>query len=61
MLFGVEGDHKFYTIINGLLLHARFVIFRCKTAKNIPNINKYFLVVEMQKQLKNESLKNIID
>ena len=44
MLFGVECNHKFYTIINCLLLHARFLIFRCKTAKNIPNLSKYFLV-----------------
>ena len=26
MLFGVECNHKFYTIINCLLLHARFSI-----------------------------------
>ena len=42
MLFGVECNHKFYTVINCLLLHARFLIFRCKTAKNIPNISKYY-------------------
>ena len=46
MLFGVEYNHKFYTIINCLLLHARFLIFWCKTAKNIPIISKCFLVVE---------------
>ena len=46
MLFGVECNHKFYIIINCLLLHARFLIFRCKTAKNIPNLSKYFLVVQ---------------
>ena len=61
MLFSVECNHKFYTINNCLLLHARFLIFRCKTAKNIPNLSKYFFVVQMRKQLKNESLKNIID
>ena len=61
MFFGVECNHKFYTIINCLLLNARFLIFRCKTGKNIPNISKYFLVVENAKQLKNESLKNVID
>ena len=44
MLFCVECNHKFYTIINCLLLHARFSIFRCKTAKNIPSLSKYFLV-----------------
>ena len=49
MLFGVECNHKFYTIINCLLLHARFLIFRCKTAKNIPNLSKYFLVVQNAK------------
>ena len=27
MLFGVECNHKFYTIINCLLLRARFLIF----------------------------------
>ena len=47
MLFGDECNHKFYTIINCLLLHARFLIFRYKTTKNIPDISKYeyFLVV----------------
>ena len=30
MLFGVECNHKFYTIINCLLLHARFLIFWVK-------------------------------
>ena len=49
MLFGVECNHKFYAIINCLLLHARFLIFRCKTAKNIPNLSKNFLVVENAK------------
>ena len=49
MLFGVECNQKFYAIINCLLLHARFLIFRCKTPKNIPNISKYFLVVENAK------------
>ena len=44
MLFGVECNHKFYMIINYLLLHTRFLIFGCKTAKNIPSISKYFLV-----------------
>ena len=51
MLFEVECDHKFYTIINCLLLHARFLIFWCKTAKNTSNINKYFLVVENAKTI----------
>ena len=41
MLFDVKCNHKFYTIINSLLLHARFLIFRCKTAKNSPNISNY--------------------
>ena len=49
MLFGVECNHEFYTIINCLLLHARFLIFRCKTAKNNPNLIKYFLVVQNAK------------
>ena len=49
MLFGVECNHKFYTIINCLLLHARFLIFRCKTAKNIPNLSKYFFVFQNAK------------
>ena len=49
MLFGVKCNYKFYTIINCLLLHARFLIFWCKTAKNIPNISKYFLVIENAK------------
>ena len=51
MLFGVDCNHKLYTIINCLLLHARFLIFRCKTAKNIPNLSKYFLVVQNAKTL----------
>ena len=59
MLFGVECNHKFYVSINCLLLQARFLIFWCKTAKNIPN--KYYLVVENIKQLKNELLKSIIN
>ena len=49
VLFGVECNHKFYTIINCLLLHAGFLIFRGKTSKNIPNISKYLLVVENTK------------
>ena len=49
MLVSVECNHKFYTIINCLLLHARFLIFRCKIAKNIPNLSKYFLVVQNAK------------
>ena len=51
MLFGVECNHKFYTIINCLLLHARFLSFWCKTAKNIPNLSKYFLVVKNAKTI----------
>ena len=46
MLFGVECNQKFYTIFNCLLLHARFLNFWCKTAENIPNINKYYLVAK---------------
>ena len=49
MLFGVECNHKFYTVINCLLLHARFLIFWCKTVKNIPNISKYYFVGENTK------------
>ena len=49
MLFGVKCNHKFYTIINCLLLHARFLIFWYKTAKNISNLSKYFLVVQNAK------------
>ena len=51
MLFGIDCNPKFYTIINCLLLHARFLIFRCKTGKNIPNISKYFLVVKNAKTI----------
>ena len=61
MLFDVECDNKFYTIINCLLLQARFLIFLGKTAKNILNTGKYFLVVENAKAVENKSLKNIID
>ena len=49
MLFSVECNHKVYKIINCLLLHARFLSFRCKIAKNVPNLSKYFLVVENAK------------
>ena len=49
MFFGVECNHKFYTIINCAPLHARFLIFRYKTAKNILYISKYFLVFENAK------------
>ena len=52
MLFGVKCNHKFYTIINCLLLQARFLIFRCKTAKNIPNVSNYFLLVKNAKTVK---------
>ena len=51
MLFGFECNHKFYAIINCLLLHARFLIFWCKTVKTIPNIGKYFLVVKNAKTI----------
>ena len=51
MLFGLECKHKFYTIINCLLQDARFLIFRCKTSKNIFNISKYFLVVKNAKSV----------
>ena len=52
MLLGVECNHKFYTVINCLLLHARFLIFRCKIARNIPNISKYYFVGENAKTVK---------
>ena len=61
MLFDVGCNHKFYTIINCLLLHARFLIFWCKTAKNIFSASTFYLVVENAKAVENESLKNIID
>ena len=60
MLFGAEGNHTFYMTINGLLLHARFLIFRCKTAKKFHNISKYFLVVENEKTVKNMTIWSIL-
>ena len=30
LLFGVEKDHDYHLIINCLLLHARFLIYKCK-------------------------------
>ena len=52
MLFGVECNHRFYTIIKCLPLHARFLILWCKTAKNMPNIIcMYYLVVENAKTI----------
>ena len=50
MLFGVECiiinlyDHQLF-----VTTCFRFLIFRRKTAKNIPNISKYFLVIENAK------------
>ena len=53
MLFDAGCNHKFYSIINCLLLHAGFLIFWNKTAKNISHIDMQHLV-ENAKQLKNE-------
>ena len=61
MLFGVKCIHKFYTVINCLLLHARFLIFRRKTGKNILNISKYFLVAENAKKVEKRIVKHKID
>ena len=60
MLFGVGCNHKFYAIINCLPLHARFLIFGYKTAKNSPDLSAT-LSLKTEKQLKNELLKNIIN
>ena len=54
MLFGVEGNHKFYTTINCLLLLARFLIFWRKTAKKFLNVSKYFLAVENAKRVEKQ-------
>ena len=39
LLIGVEKEHDYHLIINCLLLHARFFIYKCKIAKEIPNMH----------------------
>ena len=51
-MLNVECNHKFDTIINCLLLQVRFLIFGVKLQKNIPNLSKYYLVVENAKTVK---------
>jgi len=40
------AKHKFSSILNCLLLQARFLIFRCKVSKNTPNMHMYFLLIK---------------
>ena len=57
LLFSVEKDHDYHLIINCLLLHARFLIYKCKIAKEIPNIYMYFLSTRNAKTSEREIAK----
>ena len=37
-LFGIEDCNGIFQLVNGLLLYARFLIYRCKYSKSIPNM-----------------------
>ena len=44
-LFGFQKNNGIFQLINGLLLYARFLIYRCKYSKCKPNMAQYFKVV----------------
>jgi len=46
MLFGVKSENKFSSVLNCLLLQARFLIFRCKVAKQTSNMHMYLLLIK---------------
>jgi len=46
MLFGFKNEHKFRSVLNYLLLQARFLIFRCKVDKQSPNYAYVFLLIK---------------
>ena len=59
LLFEVEEDHDYHLIINCLLLHGRFLIYKCKIAKEIPDINMYFHSIRNVKTAEKEIAKQI--
>ena len=44
-LFGFEENDYHFKFINGLLLCARFLIYRCRISKSKPNMIQYFNIV----------------
>ena len=57
LLLGVEKDHDYNLIIDCLLLHARFLIYKSKIAKEIPHIHMYFLSIRNAKTSEKEIAK----
>ena len=45
-LFGFEGKNSIFQFLNGLLLYARFLIYRCKYSKLRPNMMQYFNLID---------------
>ena len=44
-------------MIKCLLLYARFLTFRCKTANNIPNLSVHYLAIENAKTVEKRSVR----
>ena len=57
LLFGAEKDYDYHLIINCLLLHAQFLIYKCEIAEEIPNIHMYFLSIRNTKTSEREIAK----
>jgi len=49
--FGDKSGHKVSSILNSLLLQARFLTFRFKVGKKTPNMHLYFLIMKKVKLL----------
>jgi len=52
MLFGFKSEHKFSSVLNWALFQVRFLIFRCKIDKQLPNMHMYFLLIKNVKLVK---------
>ena len=44
-LFGFQENNGIFQLINGLLLYARSLVYRCKYSKCKPNMAQYFNLV----------------
>ena len=49
-LFGYKNCNGGFQFVNGLLLYARFLIYRCKYSKSRPNMVQYFNLLNSIKQ-----------
>ena len=49
MLFGFDHRDTIFCFLNGLLLCARFLIYRCKYSKSKPDMLQYFNLINLVK------------